>query len=351
LNKLFFKDDFGVYMKILVTGGAGYIGSHVVKHLISEGKYDITVLDNLDTGFLEPINILREIDSELKFVNSDLSDWKEVRDFMNKEKFDAVLHFAASLIVSESILFPEKYYKNNTANTTNLVNCCVESGVKYFVFSSTAAVYGEPDDIPAFGVGEDFPVAPINPYGKSKLFSEEVIMDTAKAHPDFKYVILRYFNVAGADTSGLIGQDTQDATHLIKTAVETSLGKRDEMYIFGDDYNTPDGTCIRDYIHVDDLATAHVLSLDYLKNNMSDTFNCGYGYGFSVKEVIDVVRKVSGEDFKAVPVQRREGDPAELVSDSRKIKKMMGWEPKFNDLEYICSTALEWDKKKTEGIA
>ena len=237
-----------------------------------------------------------------------------------------------------------KYYLNNTANTANLVSLAVKYGVKKFIFSSTAATYGEPDKkfIP---VNETCPTSPINPYGNSKLFSESVIKDTAFVNSDFKFVILRYFNVAGADVAEKIGQSTLNATHLIKVAAEAALGKREKMAIFGDDYDTADGTCIRDYIHVQDLADAHLKALEYLESNPSDTFNCGYGYGYSVKEVIETMKKVSSVDFKVDIVPRRAGDPSTLISDNTKIKTKMNWVPRFNDLDLICKTALEWEKK------
>jgi len=325
-------------MKILVNGGAGYIGSHVVKQLGEEGGHEITVVDNLVTGFEDAI-LYGE------FVNLDLSDFEAVDRLFEEKKFDAVIHFAASLVVPESVSDPIKYYMNNTVNTTNVIRCCVKHGVNRFIFSSTAATYGEPDEkyIP---VNENTPTSPINPYGSSKLMSETVLKDTAFAHPDFKYVIFRYFNVAGASLDGKIGQSTKGATHLIKVAAETACGKRDKMYVFGDDYNTEDGTCIRDYIHVEDLASAHLEGLRYLnEGNKSDIFNCGYGHGFSVLEVLDTMRDVSGIDFKADIKERRAGDPAILISDNTKIREVMNWQPKYDDLKLICKSALDWEKK------
>lgn len=329
---------------ILITGGAGYIGSHVVKELLKKGYENITVIDNLSTGFLETIKRLKKYYGDFEFKEADLSDWNEVEKIFKEKRFDSIIHFAAALVVPESVKNPLKYYLNNTANTTNLIKCAVENGVKKFIFSSTAAVYGEPTKIPKSGITEDFETKPINPYGYSKLMSEQVLKDTANANPDFKYVILRYFNVAGADIDGKIGQSTKDATHLIKVASETAVGKRDKMYIFGDDYPTPDGTCIRDYIHVDDLADAHIKALEYLEEHKSDIFNCGYGRGYSVKEVIETMKKVSRVDFKVEIAPRREGDPAALVANSKKIQAKMGWKPRYGDLELICKTALEWEK-------
>ncbi len=330
--------------KILITGGAGYIGSHVVKELLKRGGYDVTVIDNLSTGFAETIERLKEHYGEFEFIKLDLSDWQDVQKLMQEGNFDALIHFAAALVVPESVEKPLKYYLNNTANTAHLIKASIESGVKKFIFSSTAAVYGEPESIPQTGITEEGETKPINPYGHSKLMSEQVLRDAAAAHPEFKYVALRYFNVAGADVGGKIGQSTKNATHLIKVAAETALGKREKMYIFGDDYPTPDGTCIRDYIHVDDLSAAHLEALDNLDEHDSDVFNVGYGRGYSVKEVIDTMRKVSGNDFTAEIAPRRAGDPAMLIADSSKLKNQTSWRPKYDDLELICKTALEWEK-------
>jgi len=332
-------------MNILITGGAGYIGSHVVKLLLENTDSDVTVIDNLVTGFESTIKELKKI-RDFDFIKADLSNWNEIEGIFKARKFEAIIHFAASLIVPESVEKPLKYYLNNTANTANLVKLANDYGVKKFVFSSTAATYGEPD-ISEIGNGikEDFPTNPINPYGQSKLFSEKIIQDAAKANPEFKYVIFRYFNVAGAAPDLSIGQKTKNATHLIKVASECACGKRDGMYIFGTDYPTPDGTCIRDYIHVMDLADAHIKALEYLENNESDIFNVGYGKGASVKEVIDTVKKVSGVDFRVQNAPRRAGDPAMLISNCDKIKQKMNWTPKYDDLEFICKTAYEWEKK------
>ena len=334
-------------MQILITGAAGYIGSHVVKQLLEETNYEIIIIDNLCTGFENTIKTLNSLDTSnerIKFYNQDLSIWNEVEEVFKENDIKEIIHFAASLVVPESVELPLKYYLNNTANTSNLVSLAVKYGVKKFIFSSTAATYGEPDKkfIP---VNETCPTSPINPYGNSKLFSESVIKDTAFANDDFKFVILRYFNVAGADVEEKIGQSTLNATHLIKVAAEAALRKREKMAIFGDDYDTEDGTCIRDYIHVQDLADAHLKALEYLESNPSDTFNCGYGYGYSVKEVIETMKKVSGVDFQVDIVPRRAGDPSTLISDNTKIKTKMNWVPKYNDLELICKTALEWEKK------
>ncbi len=325
-------------MNILITGGAGYIGSHVVKQLGEETNNNLTIIDNLATGFKESILYG-------DFIEADLSNFDEIEGIFKARKFDAVIHFAASLIVPESVSNPLKYYLNNTANTANLIRLCVKYGVNNFVFSSTAAVYGEPD-ISKVPVTEESETAPINPYGSSKLMSETILKDASNAHKEFNYIALRYFNVAGASIDGKIGQSTKNATHLIKVAAETALGKREKMYIFGDDYPTPDGTCIRDYIHVEDLANAHLKALDYLQEKKkSNIFNCGYGHGFSVKEVIDTMREVSGVNFKAEISPRREGDPAILIAGNKKIKEELKWTPRYDDLKLICKTALEWEKK------
>ena len=339
-------------MRILVTGGAGYIGSHVVKLLLENSDHQITILDNLVTGFQKTIDTLMVIAKEnsvnLNFIQEDLSDFSKIESIMKENRFDAIIHFAASLVVPESVENPLKYYLNNTANTANLIKCATENGVKKFIFSSTAATYGEPDATVVnleTGLKESDPTEPINPYGMSKLMSERVLKDTAFANDDFKYAALRYFNVAGSDPDGRIGQSTENATLLIKVAAETATGKREKMYIFGEDYPTPDGTGIRDYIHVVDLAQAHIEALAYLEEHESDVFNVGYSRGFSVKEVIDTMKKVSGVDFTVEIKERRAGDPAILISDNTKIKNAMQWQPKYDDLEVICQTTLEWEKK------
>ncbi|WP_025209030.1 UDP-glucose 4-epimerase GalE [Hippea sp. KM1] len=331
-------------MKILITGGAGYIGSHVAKHILKETNFELTIVDNLSTGFLRTIETLKTI-RDFEFIKLDLSNWNDTQNLFKTHGFDAVIHFAASLIVPESVENPLKYYLNNTSNGMHLIKCCIDYGVDYFIFSSTAAVYGQPELSAKDRIKETHPTEPINPYGKSKLFVENILKDAAEAHKGFRYVALRYFNVAGADKEGLIGQSTKNATHLIKVAAQTALGKRDKMFIFGDDYPTPDGTCIRDYIDVDDLAVAHLKALEYIKNNKSDVFNCGYGKGFSVKEVIQTMKEVSGNDFRVEITQRRAGDPAILVADNTKITQLMGWKPLYNDLKLICKTALDWERK------
>jgi len=335
-------------VNILITGGAGYIGSHVVKQIIENTDHSVVIIDNLSTGSLKTIKTLNEIhqqagkNTELTFIEADLKDFQMIEGMFKAKKFDAVIHFAASIVVPESVKNPIKYYMNNTVNTANLINLCLKYGVNRFIFSSTAAVYGQPDEIP---VKETTPTQPINPYGRSKLMSETVLNDVGTANPEFKYVILRYFNVAGADLKIRIGQRFPNATHLIKVAAETAVGKRDKMYVFGTDYPTPDGTCIRDYIHVDDLADAHIKSLEYLTDNNSNIFNCGYGRGYSVLEVINTMKEVSGVDFKVEYTGRREGDPAILIADNTKILNNLNWRPQYDDLKLICKTALEWEKK------
>jgi UDP-glucose 4-epimerase len=341
-------------MQILVTGGAGYIGSHVVKQLLEETSNDVCILDNFSTGHIETVETLEAIARSagrgvLRFYKMDLADFKAVAKLFQTEQFDAVMHFAANIVVPESVENPLKYYMNNTVNTTHLISCCVEAGIGKFIFSSTAAVYGEPKEVP---VKETTATDPINPYGMSKLMSERVIRDTAAAHEKFDYVILRYFNVAGADIKNRIGQSFPDATHLIKVAAQTATGQRDRMFIFGEDYDTPDGTCIRDYIHVDDLALAHLKALEYLNTHHPSTtdhqpniFNVGYGHGFSVKEVIETMKKVSKVDFTVEKGPRRAGDPALLIADSNRIKTELHWQPRYDDPELICKTALAWEQK------
>ncbi len=333
-------------MKYLVTGGAGYIGSHVAKQLIIEG-HDVVLIDNLSTGFKKTVTLLETIASgkvQVQFHNIDLGESAKVEKVFKKYRFDGVLHFAASIVVPESVENPLKYYLNNTANTAQLIKLCVAHRVPKFIYSSTAAVYGEPDmkDIP---VDESDITIPINPYGWSKLMSERILKDTGAAHREFKYVILRYFNVAGADPDGLLGQSTLNATHLVKVSAEVATKKRKTITVFGDDYATPDGTCVRDYIHVTDLADAHIKALRYLDENPSDAFNCGYGFGFSVREIIDTMKTTNNVNFDVHIGPRRPGDSAILISDNSKIKEKMGWEPQFNDIKIICKTAFEWEKK------
>ncbi|MBK26619.1 MAG: UDP-glucose 4-epimerase GalE [Halobacteriovorax sp.] len=321
-------------MKILITGGAGYIGSHVL-NLLGMAGHDIVVVDNLSTGRKEAMLYGKHVEENLE--NTEVID-----KLFADEKFEACIHFAGSIVVPESVSDPIKYYKNNTENSLNVVGLCVKHGVKNFIFSSTAAVYG---DLEGGVCTEESATVPINPYGTSKLMTELMLRDTSAAH-DFNFVALRYFNVAGANVDLKVGQCTPNATHLIKIASECASGKRDKMAIFGTDYGTPDGTCIRDYIHVDDLAQAHVDSLTYLAGGgKSEIMNCGYGHGFSVREVIDTVKKVTGVDFPAEEIERRPGDAEKLISVADKIRKTIGWTPKYDDLELIVKTAYEWEKK------
>jgi UDP-glucose 4-epimerase len=321
--------------QVLVTGGAGYIGSHVVRQLGDAG-YDIVVYDNCSTG--NPDAVLYG-----ELVKGDLKDLESLYRLFAERDFDAVVHFAASLVVPESVANPLDYYANNTRNTLNLLRCCQTFGVNKLVFSSTAAVYGNPIENP---VSELAPTNPINPYGRSKLMSEWMIQDYAKTS-NFKYVILRYFNVSGADSSGKIGQYFPNATHLIKIACDAALGKIPSLKIFGTDFPTPDGTGIRDYIHVEDLATAHADALKYLEaGEDSQRFNCGYGEGYSVRQVIAKVKEISGVDFAVEEVERRMGDPACVIASSAKIRQILGWKPKFNNLETIVRTNYEWEQKK-----
>ncbi len=335
--------------KILITGGAGYIGSHVAKQLLEEDK-DIIVLDNLSTGSKKTIETLQKI-KPFKFIELDLKEFDKVNKVLKNEHIDTIIHFAASIVVPESVENPLKYYLNNTVNTTNLINSAIKNGVKKFIFSSTAAVYGEPKDIPIDGISEDAPTNPINPYGSSKLMSEQVLKDVANANRDFKYIIFRYFNVAGADINykdnkltPRIGQSFPNATHLIKIASECATNKREKMYIFGEDYPTKDGTCIRDFIHVDDLALAHIKAIDYLEENESDIFNLGYGKGVSVKEVINIVKDATNSNFRVENAPRRPGDPAVLIANNSKFIKKFGDIFKYKDLNLICKSAYEWEK-------
>ncbi len=320
-------------MSILVTGGAGYIGSHMVLHLADAGE-EVVVLDNLSTGF----DWL--IDHRVTFVNGNVADTDLVARIIAEHGVEAVVHFAGSIVVPESVENPLKYYKNNTANTRDLIQACVAGGVKHFIFSSTAAVYGMVGLEP---VDEDVVLNPVSPYGKSKLMSEWMLADVAAAHP-MTYGVLRYFNVAGADPQMRSGQSTAGATHLIKVAVQTALGHRDQMSVFGEDYPTPDGTCVRDYIHVADLVSAHAILLDHLrKGGESRTMNCGYGRGFSVDEVVSTVKAVTGVDFAVVRGPRRAGDPPSIVASADKIRQL-GWQPQYEDLPGIVEMAYKWEK-------
>lgn len=327
-------------MKILITGGAGYIGSHTLKQFL-ETEHEIFVLDNLSKGSKSALEALQKL-RKFTFFEQDLSDFEGVKKLFKMHKFDAVVHFAACIEVFESTQNPLKYYLNNTANTANLVLCCLENGANRFIFSSTAAVYGEPQ---SEKVSEKSPLNPINPYGRSKLMSEEILRDASRANAKFKHCILRYFNVAGACMSYDIGQNYPKATLLTKVAAECAAGRREKMCIFGEDYATKDGTCVRDYIHVDDIAAAHLSALAHLESSAdSEVFNVGYGHGFSVREVIATMKEVSGVDFAVESAPRRAGDPSVLIADSSKIREKTSWKPKFDDLKIICKSAYEWEK-------
>ncbi|MBA53136.1 MAG: UDP-glucose 4-epimerase GalE [Pseudomonadales bacterium] len=322
---------------ILVTGGAGYIGSHVVRQLVELGER-VVVLDNLSTGFEHAV-----LDTPL--VQGDTGDMDLVNSIISQHQVNTVMHFAAHTIVPESVENPLKYYRNNTANTRNLLECCQKNDIKHFVFSSTAAVYGEPQS--AY-ITEETPTNPINPYGMSKLMSETMLRDLAKAFP-MTHVILRYFNVAGCDPKGRIGQNTKKATLLTKVAVECAVGKRDKVYIFGTDFDTPDGTGVRDYIHVEDLASAHIKALDYLRaKGESTTLNAGYGHGYSVREVLEMVERVNGKPLNVIETDRRAGDPATLIATASKIREVLGWQPQYDDLETIVRTSLNWERRLSE---
>jgi UDP-glucose 4-epimerase len=321
-------------MTILVTGGAGYIGSHMVHALVDAGE-PVVVLDNLSTGFAWALP------KTVPLVVGDTGDQSRVAALIAEHDVDAIVHFAASIVVPDSVADPLGYYRNNTVNSRALIETAIKAGVRHFIFSSTAAVYGNPLRIP---IDEDDVTIPMSPYGSSKLMTEIMLRDAAAAH-GLSYLILRYFNVAGADPRMRTGQSTKGATHLIKVAVETALGLRPQIEVFGTDYATPDGTCIRDYIHVADLVRAHSDALRHLRGGgASVTLNCGYGRGFSVLEVLDTVKRASGVDFKVVTSGRRPGDPAAIVADSTRIRALLGWTPQFDDLETIVAHALKWER-------
>lgn len=327
-------------MTVLVTGGAGYIGSHMVLELTDAGE-TVVVVDNLSTGFRWAVA------PEATLIVGDVGDQDLVRTVIQKHAVEAIIHFAGSIVVPESVADPLGYYLNNTVKSRALIETAVKSGVKTFIFSSTAAVYGNPLETPVTETAEP---APMSPYGSSKLMTEIMLRDTSLAH-DFHYTALRYFNVAGADPEGRTGQSTKGATHLIKVACETALGKRGHIDVFGTDYPTRDGTCVRDYIHVTDLARAHTAALKYLRaGGNSDVFNVGYSKGYSVLEVLDAVKRVSGKPFDVRLAPRRSGDPASIVASSEKIRTRLGWQPKHDDLDAIVGQALAWEDRLADRL-
>ncbi|MGO9944766.1 MAG: UDP-glucose 4-epimerase GalE [Rhodoblastus sp.] len=330
-------------MTVLVTGGAGYIGSHMVLELLGAGE-KVVVLDNLSTGRRSAIP------DKVELVVGDFGDQPLVNGLIARNKIEAIIHFAAKIVVPESVVDPLGYYLNNTASARALLDCAVKHKVKHFIFSSTAAVYGEPEKNP---VSEDESLKPVSPYGRSKLMVEWMLQDTAFAH-DLRYVVLRYFNVAGADPKGRTGQSFPNATHLIKVAVQTALGMRPGMEVFGTDYPTPDGSCLRDYIQVTDLARAHMAALNHLRDGGENlTCNCGYERGYSVLEVLETVKRVTGVDFDVKISGRRPGDPAAIVAANQRAREILGWAPVHDDLDEIVRQAYEWEKKllaeKTAG--
>jgi UDP-glucose 4-epimerase len=325
-------------MTILVTGGAGYIGSHMTLELRDAGE-SVVVLDDLSTGFRSAVP------TDVPLIVGDFGDEALVRDLLARHEIDSIIHFAAKIVVPESVADPLGYYLNNTAKARSLLAQAVAAGVKRFVFSSTAAVYGDPQSNP---VTEDAILSPVSPYGRSKLMVEWMLEDVGRAH-GLGYVALRYFNVAGADPLGRSGQSTPNATHLVKVAAQAALGLRPKLQVFGTDYPTADGTCVRDYIQVSDLARAHLDALRHLRaSGESLVCNCGYGHGFSVLEVIEMVKRVSGVDFPVELAGRRPGDPAAIVAGNERIRAAFGWTPRYDDLETIVRQALDWERRLAE---
>ena len=323
-------------MAVLVTGGAGYIGSHMVWTLLDHGE-EVVVLDDLSTGFRWAVP------DGVEFVEGSVGDKSLVSGLIAEHDVDAVIHFAGSVVVPESVENPLKYYQNNTCNTRTLLETVVQSGIDKFIFSSTAAVYGEP--MTSGPIREDAVLSPMSPYGSSKLMSEIMVRDAALSS-DLRYVMLRYFNVAGADALGRAGCSAADATHLIKVACEAALGKRPSMTIYGDDYDTPDGTCVRDFIHVSDLVNAHYVALEFLRQGgLKFTANCGYSRGYSVKQVIDAVKKVSGKNFPVVSGPRRPGDIPSVIANAHRLMSRLSWQPRHDRLEEIVQDALAWEEK------
>lgn len=326
---------------IMVTGGAGYIGSHAVKLLVESG-YQVVVLDNLYRGHRSAVH------DDAMFIQADLHDTDTIVQVLNEYKVEGVMHFAALAYVGESVTEPLKYYENNTGGTISLLQALNEAKVNRMVFSSTCATYGEPDRMP---IVESMPQSPINPYGMSKLMVEYVLKDYANANPDFAYTALRYFNVAGCAADGSIGEDHDPETHLIPVVLEAASGKREAITIFGTDYDTPDGTCIRDYIHVEDLCSAHIAALESLSAGQQRFYNLGIGNGISVKEIIDAAKAVTGVDINVNIGERRAGDPPMLYANADKIRSELGWEPKYTDLNEIVQTAWNWFKNNPDGYS
>jgi UDP-glucose 4-epimerase len=322
-------------MRILVVGGAGYIGSHMVKMLLVTG-HEVIILDNLSSGHRDAV-------LGGTFVEGDLADAEYLKQVFESHRPEAVMHFASFIQVGESVRKPDIYYRNNVTNTLNLLDIMLEFDVKKFIFSSTAAVFGEPDYVP---IDEIHPNRPLNPYGRSKWMIEQVLADYDKAF-ELRSVCLRYFNAAGADPEGQLGERHDPETHLIPLILQAASGRRENIQVFGRDYDTPDGTCIRDYIHIVDLCSAHLAALEYLnKGGSSDRFNLGNGAGFSVQEVIEAVEKVSGKHVKVINGPRREGDPARLVADSKRAKSLLAWNPEYTSLETIVRHAWQWESKQ-----
>ncbi|MFD0912579.1 UDP-glucose 4-epimerase GalE [Methylophilus luteus] len=321
-------------MKVLVVGGAGYIGSHMVKMLLSAG-HDVLTLDNLSNGHRDAV-------LGGTFIEGDLADVNCLNQLFEQHQPEAVMHFASYIQVGESVRKPDIYYQNNVSNTLNLLDVMLKFNVKKFIFSSTAAVFGEPDYVP---IDEKHPHRPMNPYGRSKWIMEQILSDYDQAF-DFRSVCLRYFNAAGADPEGQLGERHDPETHLIPLVLQVASGRRADIQVFGSDYDTPDGTCVRDYIHITDLCSAHLAALQYLNNGgESNLFNLGNGIGFSVQEIIDTARKVSGKDITVVHAARRDGDPARLVADSKRAKSILNWTPQYTELETIVSHAWQWEMK------
>lgn len=325
-------------MNILVVGGAGYIGSHMVK-MLARNNYHVVTFDNLSTGYRDAVLYG-------DFFYGDLENKDDIERVFKQYKFDVVMHFASFIQVGESVIHPDKYYENNFINTMNLLNGMVRNGVKYFVFSSTAAIFGEPEYIP---IDEKHPKQPVNPYGKTKLMVEQALEDYDKAY-GLKSVSLRYFNAAGADPEGELGERHNPETHLIPLILQAASGRRECIKIFGKDYKTQDGTCVRDYIHIQDLCNAHMLAIKYLnKNNKSGAFNLGNGNGFSVKQVIDITKEVTGNEFSVIEEKRREGDPAQLVANSECAKNELKWQPQYADLTTIIQHAWNWEQLQSKS--